>query len=92
MKTINFIFFILLIVTLSAEAEDMMIVDVRSNIPLSDRLNFTIRDVQGRIVFEAELKAGENSWVYEWNAGGGVYFAEITGKDIRRGMKIVRAE
>ena len=37
MKTINFIFFILLIVTLSAEADDMVIVDVRSNIPLSDQ-------------------------------------------------------
>ena len=37
MKTINFIFFILLLVTLSAEAEDIVIVDVRSNIPLSDQ-------------------------------------------------------
>ncbi len=36
MKTINFIFFILLIVTLNAQAEDMVIVDTRSNIPLSD--------------------------------------------------------
>ncbi len=36
MKTINFIFFILLIVTITTHADDMVIVDVRSNIPLSD--------------------------------------------------------
>lgn len=36
MKTINFIFFILLLVTLTTHADDMVIVDVRSNIPLSD--------------------------------------------------------
>ncbi len=37
MKTINYIFFILLLLTLYAEADDMVIVDVRSNIPLSDQ-------------------------------------------------------
>lgn len=36
MKTINFIFFILLLITLTTQADDMIIVDVRSNIPLSD--------------------------------------------------------
>ncbi len=37
MKTINLTFFILLLFTLSSQAGDMTIVNVRSNIPLSDQ-------------------------------------------------------
>lgn len=36
MKTISLIFFILLVVTLSAQAESMTVVNVRSNIAMSD--------------------------------------------------------
>ena len=36
MKTINFIFFILFIATLTAQAEELTVVDVSRNIPLSD--------------------------------------------------------
>lgn len=36
MKTINFIFFILFLATLTAQAEELTVVDVSRNIPLSD--------------------------------------------------------